>query len=184
MAKAQSKVTTEHEEIRRWAEERGARPARVRGTGGDGDVGIIRLEFPGAPNSEDESLEPISWEDWFRKFDESGLALLYQDTLASGEKSNFNKLISRETAAAMQEEQPRASRRPATASAGSKGKSSKAQSARSSSSKRSAAKSGKRAVRAKSNVVSLKTGQGSKATSSAKRKTTAKRSATSRKHAA
>jgi ABC-type thiamine transport system substrate-binding protein len=61
-------------------------------------VGIIRLEFPGAPGARDEKLEEISWDDWFRKFDESGLAFLYEETTAKGEKSNFNKLIKRETA--------------------------------------------------------------------------------------
>jgi hypothetical protein len=71
----------------------------VKGTGGDDDIGIIRLEFPGAPGARDEKLEPISWEDWFRKFDESGLALVYEETTARGEKSNFNKLVKRETVA-------------------------------------------------------------------------------------
>lgn len=40
-----SNTTTDHEEIRRWAESRGARPARVRGTGNSGDPGIIRLDL-------------------------------------------------------------------------------------------------------------------------------------------
>ncbi len=92
---ASSRVLTDHDEIRRWAEERGAKPARVKGTGGDGDVGIIRLDFPGYTG--EDTLEPISWDDWFRKFDESNLALIVQDTTARGQKSNFNKLVSRET---------------------------------------------------------------------------------------
>ncbi len=87
---------TDHDEIRQWAEERGAAPACVRGTGGKGDIGMIRLDFPGF--SGEESLEHISWDDWFEKFDESGLALMVQDKLGSGEPSNFNKLVSRETA--------------------------------------------------------------------------------------
>ncbi len=86
---------TDPEEIRRWAEERGAKPACVRGTGGKGDIGMLRLDFPGY--SGEESLEPISWDDWLEKFDERGLALLVQDTTASGQRSNFNKLVSRET---------------------------------------------------------------------------------------
>jgi hypothetical protein len=93
------RVLTDREEIRQWAEERGARPARVKGTGGDGDVGIIRLDFPGYTG--EDSLEPISWDDWFRKFDESNLALIVQDVTASGERSNFNKLVSRETLEAL-----------------------------------------------------------------------------------
>lgn len=91
-----SQVTNDHDEIKRWAEDRGAKPACVRGTGGKGDIGMLRLDFPGY--SGHDSLEHISWEDWFEKFDERKLALLYQEETASGEKSNFNKLVSRETA--------------------------------------------------------------------------------------
>jgi hypothetical protein len=36
----ESKQTTTHDEIRRWVEERGGRPAAVKGTGGDGGPGI------------------------------------------------------------------------------------------------------------------------------------------------
>ena len=56
--------------------------------------------IPDAPNSKHDSLEEISWEEFFEKFDESDLALLYQEETAGGEKSNFNKLIGRETAEA------------------------------------------------------------------------------------
>jgi hypothetical protein len=86
----------DHEEIRQWAEDRNARPACVRGTGGSEDVGMIRLDFPGF--SGEKSLEHIEWDEWLQKFDESGLALLVQDTTADGQRSNFNKLVSRETA--------------------------------------------------------------------------------------
>lgn len=34
---SESRTTTDHDEIRRWAEERGGRPASVRGTGQSGD---------------------------------------------------------------------------------------------------------------------------------------------------
>lgn len=90
-----SKTTTDHETIRHWAEERGAKPACVKGTGGKGDTGMIRLEFPGAPASRDESLQEINWDEFFQKLDESKLALIYQEHTAQGEKSNFNKLVSR-----------------------------------------------------------------------------------------
>jgi hypothetical protein len=87
---------TDHQEIRQWAEERGASPACVRRTGGGEDVGMIRLDFPGF--SGEGSLEHMGWDEWFQKFDESGLALLVQETTAGGERSNFNKLVKRETA--------------------------------------------------------------------------------------
>jgi ferritin-like metal-binding protein YciE len=101
-----SSATTDHEEIRRWAEERGARPTCVKGTGGRGDTGMIRLDFPGYTG--EESLQDISWDDWFEKFDENNLALLYQEKTAGGQKSNFNKLVSRETAEGQQKRKPKA----------------------------------------------------------------------------
>jgi ferritin-like metal-binding protein YciE len=89
-----TKVTVDHEEIRQWAEERGAEPACVRGTK-KGNTCLLRLDFPGYTG--EESLEHISWDEFFKIFDESDLALLYQDETASGKKSNFNKLVSRES---------------------------------------------------------------------------------------
>jgi hypothetical protein len=87
---------TDHDEIRQWAEARGGKPACVRGTGGGEDVGMIRLDFPGY--SGEDTLQEIDWDDWFQKFDESNLALMVQDQTADGQKSNFNKLVGRETA--------------------------------------------------------------------------------------
>jgi ferritin-like metal-binding protein YciE len=92
---AVSRILTHPDEIREWAEERGARPAHVKGTGGGEDVGMIRLDFPGY--SGEYTLEPIGWDKWFQKFDERGLALVVEDETASGQKSNFNKLVSHET---------------------------------------------------------------------------------------
>ncbi|MDB6083224.1 MAG: hypothetical protein JWN43_1105 [Gammaproteobacteria bacterium] len=93
-SKHTSKATTDHDEIRAWAEERGAKPACVKGTGGKNDIGILRLDFPGYTG--EDKLHEIPWEAWFKKFDERKLALVYQETTASGEKSNFNKLVSRD----------------------------------------------------------------------------------------
>jgi hypothetical protein len=38
------------------------------------------------------------WEEFFEKFEEAGLAFLYQDTLKSGEQSRFFKFVQREGA--------------------------------------------------------------------------------------
>ena len=110
MDMAQAKVTTDHDEIRKWAEARGGRPAAVRSTQSKDATGIIRIEFPGAPNAKDDNLEEISWEEFFEKFDESELALLYQEETARGQRSNFNKLIGRETAEAREHGETHASR--------------------------------------------------------------------------
>ncbi len=97
---AEAKMTVDHDEIRRWAEERGGRPAAVRRTHAEDDPGIIRIAFPDAPYANDEALEEITWDEFFEKFDEAGLALVYQEETARGGRSNFNKLIGRETAEA------------------------------------------------------------------------------------
>jgi len=110
MDMAQAKVTTDHDEIRKWAEARGGRPAAVRSTQSKEATGIIRIEFPGAPNAKDDNLEEISWEEFFEKFDESELALLYQEETARGQRSNFNKLVGRETAEAREHGESHASR--------------------------------------------------------------------------
>jgi hypothetical protein len=86
-------LTTDHDTIRRWAEKRGGTPACVLGTGGGGDEGVLRIDLPGY--SGEGSLQEISWDEWFEKFDEANLALLYQDTTGDGRPSNFNKLVSR-----------------------------------------------------------------------------------------
>jgi hypothetical protein len=88
-----TRTTTDHDEIRRWVEEHGGKPARVRGTGGGDDPGVLRIDFPGGAG-EDE-LEHISWDEWFQKFDEQNLAFLYQEQKADGEDSTFFKLVSR-----------------------------------------------------------------------------------------
>ncbi len=91
---AEAKTTTDHDEIRRWVESRGGKPARVIETGSNGDPGILRINFDERGGDDDTRLEEISWDDWFRAFDENALAFLYQD---EGD-SRFNKLVSRENA--------------------------------------------------------------------------------------
>jgi hypothetical protein len=93
---SESKTTTDHDTIRRWAQERDGTPASVRGTGDDGEAGVLRIDFPGGAGA--ESLQQIAWEEWFQKFDENNLCFLYQEEKASGEGSTFFKLINRESA--------------------------------------------------------------------------------------
>ncbi len=90
---ASAKTTTDHETIRRWAEERGGRPARVRETGDNDDPGMLRLDF----GESDPSLEEISWDEFFEEFDESDLAFLYEEDTTSGNEGRSNKLVERET---------------------------------------------------------------------------------------
>lgn len=76
-------------------------------------MGLLRIEFPG--RGSDAKLQRVSWDEWFEKFDSSGLSFLYQDRTATGRNSRFNKLVSSETAG--QQRKPAASK-PRTRSAG------------------------------------------------------------------
>ena len=88
-----SRTTTDHDEIRRWVEERGGRPSRVKGTGSGDDAGLLRIDYPG--RGDDEALEEISWEDFFDAFEENDLAFLYQEATKDGSESRFSKFVSR-----------------------------------------------------------------------------------------
>ena len=87
-----AETTTDHDTIRKWAESKGGKPAAVKRTHSEDDVGIIRIMFPDAPNSKHDALEEISWEEFFDEFEGRDLALLYD------EKSMFSKIIGRDTA--------------------------------------------------------------------------------------
>ena len=84
-----SDTTTDHDTIRNWVEARDGHPARVKGRG---PGGILRVDF-GEP---EDSLEKISWDEFFQIFDENKLEFLYQDETSAGKTSRFNKFIERE----------------------------------------------------------------------------------------
>lgn len=78
--------TTDHDTIRKWAEARGGRPARVRS---EEPGGILRIDF-GEP---EERLEEIGWDEFFEIFDRNGLTFLYQEETEDGGTSRFNKFV-------------------------------------------------------------------------------------------
>src|ERR671925_266777 len=92
----ESHTTTDHNIIRKWVEERRGRPSTVKRTGSREAAGILRIDCPGY--SGEESLEEISWEEFFDKFDHKKLAFLYQEKTGGGEHSRFCKFVSRGSA--------------------------------------------------------------------------------------
>ena len=85
----QTLATKNHEVIKRWAEERGAKPATVPGTEHDGHVGVLRFDFPGYGGQE---LKHVSWDEWFKTFDARNLTFIYQEHTKDGKESNFFQL--------------------------------------------------------------------------------------------
>ena len=71
-------------------EARGGWPASVKGTEERGEeAGLLRIDYPGY--SGEGRLEKITWDEFFDKFDEEGLAFLYQNK----RNSRFSKLVRR-----------------------------------------------------------------------------------------
>jgi hypothetical protein len=83
--------TIDHEEIQEWAESRGGSPAVVEGTHDEFGTGILRVDF----GERDEELEQITWQEFFRIFDNNDLAFIYQDATEDGAESYFCKFVAR-----------------------------------------------------------------------------------------
>jgi len=94
-SESEAKVTTDHKEIRQWVEERDGRPARVKGTESKNSVGLLRIDYAGF--SGEDTLEEISWEEFFDAFEKNGLAFLYQEETKDGKESRFSKLVDRDS---------------------------------------------------------------------------------------
>lgn len=89
----ETKTTINHDEIRRWVEERGGHPARVKETERRGSSGLLRIDYPGFSGG--DTLEAISWDEFFITFDKNNLAFIYQEKTKDGQQSRFSKLIDR-----------------------------------------------------------------------------------------
>jgi hypothetical protein len=83
--------TRDHETIVQWAKKRGAEPATVPGTEHDDHLGVLTLDFPGYGG---ERLKHVSWDEWFRTFDERNLEFVYQEHKSDGTESNFFRIVS------------------------------------------------------------------------------------------
>ena len=85
-----SLATTNHEVIRRWAEEREGVPATVGGTEHGDHLGVLRLDFGG----DNADLRQVSWDEWFETFDVRKLNFIYQEERKDGNQSTFFRLES------------------------------------------------------------------------------------------
>lgn len=86
-----SNTTTNHEEIRKWVEKRGGKPAIVEGTeNNDTGAGLLRIMFS---EQSSDRLKEIDWDTFFQTFDQSKLEFLYQDKTKEGKESRFFKFI-------------------------------------------------------------------------------------------
>jgi hypothetical protein len=84
-----ARATIDHDEIQRWAEERGGHPAIVQHRNGHDEPPELRIELPGELGEQPRA--EISWGQFFEIFDENLLAFVYQEE----RRSRSSQLLSR-----------------------------------------------------------------------------------------
>jgi len=89
-----SNQTHDHNTIKKWTTDRNGVPAKIKGTGKSDTEGVLRIHFPDHSNSDD--FEEISWDNFFKDFDQNKLDFLYQDKKEDGEASTFHKFVNRD----------------------------------------------------------------------------------------
>ncbi len=73
--------TTDHDEIRKWVEEKGGEPAVIKGVSGSEGEGILTLVF-GQPGPD---VQVISWQEFFNTFEDNELRFRYEDPVPADE---------------------------------------------------------------------------------------------------
>jgi hypothetical protein len=63
---------TDHDQIREWIEQRGGSPAAA-GAPGSGRSNVLVIHFP---DTGETDVQQVSWDDFFRHFDDQNLALV------------------------------------------------------------------------------------------------------------
>jgi len=100
-----ARVTTDHGVIRRWAQDRGGRPAAVQPRPGRDHTVSVHINFPGHPahaviaqgwSASGASIAPLTWEEFFERFERDHLAFLYQERASTGMPSRLFRIVSRQ----------------------------------------------------------------------------------------
>ncbi len=94
MSKAKSSMhtTINHQEIRQYVEARGGTPSVIS------DTGTLQISYPGSASA--GAAESVTWDQFFKAFEDNNLAMAYQEETAEGKPSNILKFVQREPGAA------------------------------------------------------------------------------------
>lgn len=88
---SESKTTTNHTIIRKWAEAHHGKPSVVESTDNQKGGGLLRIDFP---DNKEDNLKEISWDKFFENFDANHLKLLYHEETEDGRESKYYKFLS------------------------------------------------------------------------------------------
>jgi len=87
-----TRITVDHEIIRRWVEKRGGKPGLVLNQVPSENEGVLRILFP---ETEGDAFVAVSWNEFFTRFDQSHLGFEYEEENEDGGQSHFFKFINR-----------------------------------------------------------------------------------------
>jgi hypothetical protein len=86
---AETVATRDRDVIQRWAERRHAEPATGEGVLAVNDGGApIRFNFPGSSR-----YRPLSWEEWFARFEGDYFTFVYEERGPDGSLSNRYRIV-------------------------------------------------------------------------------------------
>ncbi len=94
---------TDHEDIRNWAAARMGAPAIIDASAEGGTQPVLRIVFDQAAYQDQDraerpqnagGFELVEWDDWFKIFDDAGLALLVARG-TPGRKDSFHEIVRR-----------------------------------------------------------------------------------------
>jgi hypothetical protein len=88
------KRTKDHDEIRAWIEKHNGRPAVLSDTTNDDIQGLLYIHFGLGAR---KVGAPISWEEFFDRFDEARVVFRYNDEVIRGMENESYSFVSNET---------------------------------------------------------------------------------------
>lgn len=92
MAASASQTTTNHNQIVQWAKERGGKPGLIQEPGKNRNP-HLQINFEGYAA---HNLKELSWDEFFRIFDEKHLQFQYQEETEDGTESRMARFISKD----------------------------------------------------------------------------------------
>jgi hypothetical protein len=72
-------ATSDHDEIQNWARAHGASPAEQLPELVDGHEPVLTFLFKASPSKRANRIVPLSWDEFFAKFDSLGLSFVAAD---------------------------------------------------------------------------------------------------------
>ncbi|RJQ38043.1 hypothetical protein C4559_02360 [Candidatus Microgenomates bacterium] len=88
------RTTINHKEIMEWAKKHRGKPQIIDDPTAGSDTPGIRINFPGIPDDvflSETKIRDISWNEFFKEFDDNNLAFVYMDEIVSNDPDSLSR---------------------------------------------------------------------------------------------